>query len=65
MIYLDDKDKYPDLGDPCPLECIGRLIEKHYGEGCSCHLNPPCSYCVDTTLICDTCGWEPEDVNSV
>lgn len=24
-------------------------------EGCSCHLNPPCSYC-ENTFECDNCG---------
>lgn len=48
-------------GDPCPLECTGTLIERHHVEDCSCHISPPCSYCVDTTLICDMCDWEPPE----
>lgn len=24
--------------------------------GCTCHVNPPCSYCTDNDYTCDTCG---------
>jgi hypothetical protein len=38
-------------------------------EGCcSCHICPPCSYCVGDTTYCPECGWEfgeePEPVES-
>lgn len=41
---------------------------REYNTGCSCHINPPCSYCTDgpgndeykernaCTVICDVCG---------
>ena len=45
-------------GDSCP-ECVGVL---GYPEvrGCSCHINPPCSACVDNPLTCDKCGFEED-----
>lgn len=31
----------------------------HEPEGCcSCHLNPPCSFCTDDGAVCFDCGWE-------
>ena len=52
--------KYED-GDLCPdADCSGRL-EWGERENCSCHINPPCHYCVDRPLICDVCGEDPED----
>lgn len=50
-------NKEPEEGGECP-EC-------HEGEmyfpkvtGCSCHIHPPCSACVDNKLTCKSCGWE-------
>lgn len=28
--------------------------------GCSCHIAPPCSYCVATRPNCPDCGWAME-----
>ncbi len=28
--------------------------------GCSCHINPPCSFCTFNPQFCPECGWEPE-----
>lgn len=47
-------------GDRCPeVGCKGTL---KYGEvkNCSCHINPPCSKCVDNPLICDICDFEDD-----
>lgn len=46
-------------GDICPncgLHPLG------YGEveNCGCHINPPCSRCVENPLVCTTCGYEEE-----
>ncbi len=47
--------------DKCPShKCGGTLLFKDV-EGCSCHINPPCSSCVDNPLVCDVCGWEDDD----
>ena len=47
-------------GDPCPHCGDGRL-EFTAGPDCSCHLNPPCSSCVDDGLICGSCDWRKSD----
>jgi hypothetical protein len=44
-------------GDDCP-ECARGVLEYPKIRGCSCHINPPCSACVDQRLVCDSCGWE-------
>ena len=45
--------------DSCPSCHEGRL-EWPPVEGCSCHINPPCSACVNNRLQCPECGWEDE-----
>lgn len=47
----------PDEDNPKPLPCTGTM---HYAdvENCSCHINPPCSWCENNPLVCDTCGEE-------
>lgn len=37
--------------------CLGVLCMEREGS-CSCHINPPCSACVDARPVCDKCGWE-------
>lgn len=46
-------------GETCNRgQCEG-IIDEHEKDGsCSCHLNPPCSFCVDSTEYCPLCGWE-------
>lgn len=54
-------DVIHEEGDECPeLDCSGMLV---YGdvEGCSCHISPPCSACVDNPLTCTECDWVQED----
>lgn len=30
-------------------------------DNCSCHINPPCSACMELRLFCPKCGWEETD----
>lgn len=55
-----EKYRIPEVGDKCPQEnCNGTLIEGYkIGDGCSCHINPPCSYCCQNAVKCDTCDYE-------
>lgn len=46
-------------GDKCPL-CEEGTLEVKPVENCSCHINPPCSACVETPLVCTVCGEEFE-----
>lgn len=49
----------PAEGAPCPDTvhgCDGNLIEcAEPGEGCTCHVAPPCSVCTTPRFRCDTC----------
>jgi len=38
-------------------DCIG-LMEYPLVVNCACHINPPCSQCVDNKLTCTICGYE-------
>lgn len=43
-------------GDYCAYDdCTGKY-EFVNQEPCSCHINPPCSACVDAPLVCNKCG---------
>lgn len=54
----DNKGRF-DLteGYPCP-DCQSRLEIDHRLDGCSCHINPPCGYCTENSLVCTDCGLE-------
>ena len=41
--------------------CKG-IIEEHYKDGgCSCHINPPCSYCETPSEYCPECDWDARE----
>lgn len=47
-------------GDFCGVDgCFG-VMGYHDVENCSCHINPPCSNCVDNPLVCLVCGEEAQ-----
>lgn len=54
---LEEGDKCPE----CDPDCEGIMIYSPV-KNCRCHINPPCSACVDNPLTCDECGYkiEPE-----
>ena len=39
-------------------ECLGIIDENDDGQGCSCHINPPCSHCENHSQYCTKCGWD-------
>lgn len=44
-------------GDKCKMEDCPGVLELEEKEGCCrCHISPPCSYCTDSSYVCDTCG---------
>ncbi|WP_298845617.1 hypothetical protein [uncultured Clostridium sp.] len=49
-------------GETCNREECKGIIQEHdsYG-GCSCHINPPCSYCETPREYCPECDWDAED----
>lgn len=52
-----------DDGELCNRQgCQGKIQEMHpHNDGCSCHINPPCSYCVGTYHYCPACEWTDEE----
>lgn len=49
-------------GEQCNRNGCAGVINEHEKEGsCSCHINPPCSYCTTDTAYCPECGWEACD----
>ncbi|MHB9019790.1 MAG: hypothetical protein ACYC3G_02895 [Minisyncoccota bacterium] len=49
-------------GDVCNRnDCKGILDEHEKEGGCSCHINPPCSYCTFDATFCPECGWNAEE----
>ena len=49
-------------GDICnrPTEsgkCVG-IMKRATGEGCSCHINPPCGDCTEVREYCPECDFD-------
>ena len=45
-------------GSTCPNAGCNGTMKPSEIVGCSCHINPPCSACVDAGYECVECGWE-------
>lgn len=49
-------------GDACNRNGCKGVIEEREKDGCcSCHINPPCSYCTEPNFFCNTCGWDAKE----
>lgn len=48
-------------GSPCPEEGCNGVLQNAPSRNCSCHINPPCSSCVDAGYECNICGWLSSD----
>ena len=55
---------YLEEGDRCPEKMCRGIMNFVRQDSCSCHINPPCSACVNALLVCSDCGFvddsEPE-----
>jgi len=52
-----DTDDELQEGMNCPECKEGFVVYQEQEDGsCSCHTNPPCSYCTDKQLTCSRCG---------
>lgn len=46
-------------GESCNRDgCVGVIDEHESESSCSCHINPPCSYCTDSREYCPVCEWD-------
>ena len=49
-------------GETCNRDNCKGIIKEYEKEGsCSCHDNPPCSYCTEPNAYCPTCGWDARE----
>lgn len=49
-------------GEACNRNGCKGIIEEHEKEGsCTCHINPPCTYCTTPSEYCPECGWDAKD----
>lgn len=48
-------------GDICRRDGCKGSIEFETPDNCSCHINPPCSACVEVKLNCTLCGWREDE----
>lgn len=49
-------------GDKCNRDGCEGIIDAHEKDGCcSCHINPPCSYCETSSEYCPICGWDAKE----
>lgn len=56
---MTDKVGYEE-GEVCNRGGCGGIIAESKEGDCSCHINPPCSACVNTHYYCPECGWDEE-----
>ncbi|MCP9290046.1 hypothetical protein [Gracilimonas sediminicola] len=60
---MEEKKEYIgfEAGEICNRNGCKGIIEVHDVEGtCSCHINPPCSYCTHPKEYCAECDWSAE-----
>lgn len=51
-----------ETGEVCNRDgCTGTIQESAPHGSCSCHINPPCSHCVDDRHYCPECDWQGID----
>lgn len=50
-----------ELGETCGRGGCKGVIEEHDVEGCSCHIDPPCSACTTPREYCEECDWQAKD----
>lgn len=48
-------------GDRCNRDGCDGIIVFNEPEGCSCHICPPCSACVNAGSSCPKCGWDERE----
>ena len=52
------KDISYEEGSACPSDGCSGTLDLAEVIGCSCHIAPPCSSCVDAGYACKACGWD-------
>lgn len=53
-------------GEKCNRNgCAGIIMERDIDGCCSCHINPPCSYCTTAKEYCPICEWDAYEENAI
>ena len=64
-VYCEVKEslvKGYSKGELCNRNGCKGIIEEYDKEGgCSCHINPPCSYCTEPKTYCGDCDWDARE----
>jgi hypothetical protein len=48
-----------EKGDICNRDGCDGILDEHHSDGCcSCHVNPPCSHCVEDRSYCTKCHYD-------
>lgn len=50
-----------EKGEVCGRNGCPGIIKERERRGCSCHINPPCSSCVEEVAYCEKCDWGSKD----
>lgn len=62
IIVIDDLIPGDEKGETCNREgCTGIIGEYEKDGCCSCHINPPCSFCTEDNRYCPECEWYAKD----
>ena len=55
---MNENEVGTDAGEVCNRNnCKGIIAVEEPDGSCSCHINPPCSYCTNKDHYCELCGW--------
>lgn len=46
-------------GSRCNRRCEGVMVLGQSAD-CTCHISPPCDWCIDSRPVCSMCDWEVE-----
>ena len=60
MATPDNEFGYLD-GEQCRRHGCDGVIVRASGEGCSCHISPPCGDCTEPREHCQKCDWDARD----
>lgn len=54
----NDAVKGTEEGQTCNVDGCAGTLEWVFDDStcCSCHINPPCAYCLSAELECSVCG---------
>jgi len=59
---MENKSEGYCIGELCNRQgCLGVISQREIDGGCSCHINPPCSFCTTAKEYCPECDWDAKE----